>query len=283
MRQFWRLSLVTLIFGLLMLSTSVFSGGESNSSSRDRHFSAVSAAQAATNSTLSGAQISGPASIGTNQCTAFKLTAIDQNGQPYILSQSTGATLRLFSRPLAIFSASASCGSSTKNFTIQANSSSITFYAEDSRAESFLVQPALTSGGKTIYGTAATLDFLSNGPTPTPSATPTPAGLDLSYWKGCWRQSGGNKYQALDFQLANAATLILQGELYTGAGCNAADWNDQFNDFNTPLSFGGFGYIYWFTHRANISDVSVVWTFSDTNNNLLWSSGCVNYSNAPLC
>ena len=179
---------------------------------RERPFQRVSAAQAATNPTLSGAQISGPAGIAVNRCTAFKLTAIDQSGHPYIVSQATAATLRLFSRPSAIFSASATCSSSTKSFTIPANSRSRTFYAEDSRIESFLAQPTLTSGGKTIYGTAAMMDFVSNGPTPTPSATPTPSGLDLTYWKGCWCQSGGNKYQALDFQLATPATLILQGE-----------------------------------------------------------------------
>lgn len=245
-------------------------------------------AQAATTPVLSGALISGPANVSTGTCTAFKVVATDQNGAPMQVTQSVPVFLKLFSAASVTFSSSPSCGNPKRSFTISAGANSQVFYATDSKAESFLVRPILNPSVKPIYGTAFTLSFAGATPTPppptpTPSATSTPSSLKLTYWNGCWYHTGGNAYQALDFQLASPATLILQGELYNGAGCVAANWSDQFNDSNTAISFGGFGYIYWFTHRANVTGVSVLWTFSDTSNNLLWSSGCVDYSTAPAC
>lgn len=255
------------------------------------HGASDAAAQAATTPVLSGVVISGPASVTAGQCIAFRLVPIDQNGLPMAVPQNEPVGLKLFSAASVIFSGSSSCDTSAKGFIIAAGANSRTFYVKDSKAESFLVQPVLNPRATRISGTPFTFTFIGTPPpptptptpTPTPSGTPTPTGLKLSYWKGCWYQTGGSEYQALSFQLASPATLILQGELYTGAGCVAANWNDQFNDFNTAISFGTFGWIYWFTHRANQTDVSVVWTFSDTSNNLLWSSGCVDYSTAPVC
>jgi hypothetical protein len=126
--------------------------------------------------------------------------------------------------------------------------------------------------------------FAVNGPpSPTPTATPTPPSKIQVTYTGCWYRTGGNSYQALSFQLGSPATLILQGEMYTGTGCLLANFTDQLNDFNTANSFGTFGYIWWFNHRPNETNVSVVWSLSNTSNNLLWSSGCIDYNTAPPC
>jgi hypothetical protein len=241
-------------------------------------------AEAAATPVLSGAVISGPASVSTGQCTSYTVTAIDQNGLPFTLAQNEAVLLHLSSAASVTFSTNSACTSSQKGFTMRAGTSSKTFFASDSAVESFLVQPILNPGAQPIYGTAFAMNFVgvTKTPTPSPTATSTPSGLNLTY-EGCWYETDGSKYQALDFQLASPATLILQGELYTGNGCLPANWNDQLNDSGTPESFGTFGYIFWFTHRANMTDVSVIWSFSDTNNNLLWSSACVDYSTAPNC
>lgn len=240
---------------------------------------------------LSGAVISGPASASIARCTSFKVTAIGQYGYPFTVAQNEPVLLRLFSAASVWFSANSSCSSPQKQFTIKAGTSAHTFYALDSAAESFLVQPVINpSSSKPIYGTDFTMNFtgVQATPTPTPvrtptpSPSPTPSGLKLTDI-GCWYTTSGNRYQALNFQLASPATLILQGELYTGSNCVPANFSDQLNDFGTPESFGTLGYIFWFINRANLTDVSVVWSFSDTSNNLLWSSSCVEYSTAPAC
>ena len=85
-------------------------------------------------------------------------------------------------------------------------------------------------------------------------------------YDACWYDNGGSSYQAMDFQLTHAyGPLVLQGELYVGENCNPAAWDDQLNDAGTPYDFGTVGWIYWFTHRANVTDVSVIWSFSDTS------------------
>ncbi len=241
-------------------------------------------AEAAATPVLSGAVISGPASVPTNQCTRYTVTAINQNGSPFTLAQNELVVLHLSSAASVMFSTNSSCSNPQKGFTMRAGTNSKTFFASDSVVESFLVQPILNPRSQPIHGTAFAMSFLgvTQTPTPSPTATSTPSGLNLTY-EGCWYETGGSEYQALDFQLASPATLILQGELYTGSGCLPANQNDQLNDSDTPESFGTFGYIFWFTHRANMTDVSVIWSFSDTNNNLLWSSACVDYSTAPNC
>jgi hypothetical protein len=272
-------------------------------------------AEAATAPTLSTILISGPASVSTGICTPFRVTVLDQHGMPFKLAQTEPVGLLLFSAASASFSTSSSCSKARRTFIteIAGGTASQTFYAEDAVAESFLVQPVLITTPP-IYGTEFTLNFVSVGDSPTttpaatpsssstpiviptpssgpssisspsssPSPTPTPPALNLTY-KGCWYTTGGNHYQALDFQLASPATLIIQGELYTGSGCLPDNWNDQLNDFGISESFGTFGYIFWFTHRANMTDVSVLWSFSDKSNDLLWSSSCVDYATAPPC
>lgn len=96
-------------------------------------------------------------------------------------------------------------------------------------------------------------------------------------WQACWYSQGGNRYQAMRFQLSQPETAVLQAELYSGPGCNPANWNDQLNDTGAAGSFGTFGYLYWFIYRANQTDMSAVWTLGNQ------SSGCVNYNTAPSC
>jgi len=268
------------LFGLLILAAGFFSPSLRGDDALDhahrrwlgatlRGVTSDAVAQAATTSVLTRALIFGPASISPGTCTRFAIVAIDQNNLPMLVTQNVPVYLKLFSAASATFSSNRSCSNSQIGFSIAAGANFQTFYATDSKVESFQVRPILNPATKPIVGIPFTFNFAS--------------GLNLTYWQGCWNQTGGSEYQALDFQLASPATLILQGELYNGKGCVATNWSDQLNDSNTPISFGGFGYIYWFTHRANITDVSVVWTFSDTSNTLLWSSGCVDYSTAPVC
>jgi hypothetical protein len=241
-------------------------------------------AEAATAPVLSGVAISGPSKVATGQCVRFTVVAVDQNGRPFTLTQNSPVFMRLFSAASVSFSANSSCTNPQTGFMMLAGHPARNFYALDTAAESFLVQPVLNPhSAQPIYGTDFTMNFTGTTatPTPTPTATSSP-GLNLTY-RACWNKNGSNQYQALNFQLASPATLILQGEMYTGSGCLPANFTDQLNDFGTPESFGTFGYIFWFTNRANLIDVSVVWSFSDTSNNLLWSSGCLDYSTAPLC
>ena len=297
-------------FALLLLSLGLFASGlvgdvqlshdgnRSQAGTRWRLFG-DSAAEAATTA-VAGAEIIGPATIPTGVCTEFQIVAVGQDGSPIAVSSKTRVSLQLSSSPSAKLSAKSSCSKSRKSFSILKDDSSKTFYAIDSQSESFIVQPLVHSDAQVIYGTPFTFAFsdaTAASPTPTPeeptatptptpqepTATPTPTGSDslsFDYWEGCW-YSG--KYQALSFQLAQAATLILQGEMYNGSTCNPTDFRDQFNDYDTAISFGGFGYIYYFLNDINVTGVSVVWTFSDTSDNLLWSSGCINYSSAPSC
>lgn len=249
---------------------------------------------AAVQPALEGVVISGPQNIPSGECIAFKVTAVDQNGHPFKVFQKKRVVLELQQPASAVFSASSTCAIPQSEFFIKAGHASKTFYVFDRFVESVGVQPFLRRRSSIwIEGAPFAINFEADSPTPTPapkptaSPTPTPApsptpSLNVTY-DACWYENGGNQYQALEFQLANPATLILQGELYTGSGCVPANWDDQLNDSGEALSFGTAEYVFWFTHRPNLTDVSVIWSFSDTSGNPLWTSECIDYSDAPPC
>ena len=116
--------------------------------------------------------------------------------------------------------------------------------------------------------------------TPSSASVPvnaTSSGSEMT-WHACMYTYQGQRMQAMKFFPKATMTGVLQSQLFTNAGCNPTQWNDQLNDYGTPMTVSsGSGYIYFFIHRPNISGVSAVWTFGNQ------TSGCVNYSTAPAC
>jgi hypothetical protein len=95
-------------------------------------------------------------------------------------------------------------------------------------------------------------------------------------FKGCWYKTKKNHYQAVDISAGIPGTYAFNAVLYSGTTCNPADWADQFG-FGQLITFGDFGYTFWFTDFKNKTNMSAIWYLGDEN------SGCVNYSKAPAC
>jgi hypothetical protein len=102
-----------------------------------------------------------------------------------------------------------------------------------------------------------------------------PSGAGATF-KGCWYQQDGHRYQGVEFSLANPGTYPFNAILYYGTTCDPNNWADQFG-FGTPLTFGGFSYIFWFTDFADRTDMSAFWYVGSDQ------SECMNYSTAPDC
>jgi hypothetical protein len=137
------------------------------------------------------------------------------------------------------------------------------------------VNLALSSGAHTLRIVA--YDDSTIGSTATVPVTSTSSGETVS-WNACIYTQNGEQYQAMQISPSQTITGVLQSELFTGPNCNPIQWNDQGNDVGLPMTFGaGSSWLYWFIHRADMLDVSAVWTMGNQ------SSGCVNYSAAPPC
>ena len=105
----------------------------------------------------------------------------------------------------------------------------------------------------------------------------TTSGLTV-VWHACTYTQNGQQYQAMRISPTQALTGVLQSQMFWGSNCNATQWTDQLNDVGAPMTFGaGSSYLYWFIHRADMPNVSAVWTMGNQ------SSGCVNYSAVPAC
>jgi hypothetical protein len=97
-------------------------------------------------------------------------------------------------------------------------------------------------------------------------------------WRACMYTQQGQQYQAMQMQSSVPITGVIQSEMFNGSNCDPVQWTDQLNDYGTSISLGGgFGYTYYFIHRANQPNVSAVWTIGNQ------SSGCVNYAKVPAC
>jgi hypothetical protein len=97
-------------------------------------------------------------------------------------------------------------------------------------------------------------------------------------WQACIYTNQGQQYQAMRFAPSQPVTGVLQSEMFWNSNCDPVQWTDQLNDAGQPSTFGnGFGYLYYFVHRANTPNVSAVWTIGNQ------TSGCVNYATAPPC
>lgn len=95
-------------------------------------------------------------------------------------------------------------------------------------------------------------------------------------FKGCWYKKSGHRYQGVDVSAANAGTYPFNAVLYHGTTCNPNDFADQFG-FGELITFGGFGYTFWFTDFKDQPDMSALWYVGDEK------SQCVNYEVAPDC
>lgn len=95
-------------------------------------------------------------------------------------------------------------------------------------------------------------------------------------FKGCWFKQSGHSYQAVDISVGNPGTYPFNAILYNGATCDANNRADQIG-FGQPITFGGFGYTFWFTDFADQTDMSALWYVGDE------SSQCINYAVAPSC
>ncbi len=118
------------------------------------------------------------------------------------------------------------------------------------------------SDGKTSRNARLTLKVASSGPGAT--------------FQGCWYQQNGHRYQGVAISVANPGTYPFDADLYSGATCDPNNWRDEFG-FGTPLNFGGFGWIFWFTDWADQSDMSAFWYVGSDK------SQCVSYAVAPDC
>jgi hypothetical protein len=102
----------------------------------------------------------------------------------------------------------------------------------------------------------------------------TPSNPNATF-KGCWMKEGKNHYQAVDVSVGVPGTYPFNGYLYYGTSCNPktqADWFG-YND----ITFGDFGYTFWFTRFANQKNMSALWYVGTDR------SVCVNYETAPSC
>ena len=102
---------------------------------------------------------------------------------------------------------------------------------------------------------------------------------DVVSWHACMLTQNGQNYQAMEMSSSATVTGVIQSEMFNGPNCDPVQWTDQLNDYGTSLTLsgGGFGYTYWFIHRANQPNVSAVWTLGNQ------TSGCVNYATVPAC
>jgi len=140
---------------------------------------------------------------------------------------------------------------------------------------SITVDLALSKGAHTLQVVA--YDDSYTGSTATIPLTSSTSGNVVS-WHACMYKQNGQQYQAMQISPHQTVTGVLQSQMFWNSGCNPTQWTDQLNDVGQPMTFGtGFGYTYYFIHRADIPGVSAVWTIGNQ------SSGCVNYNTAPAC
>jgi hypothetical protein len=95
-------------------------------------------------------------------------------------------------------------------------------------------------------------------------------------FKGCWYKQSGHSYQAVDISVGNPGTYPFNAILYQGSTCDPNSIADQIG-FGNLVTFGGFGYTFWFTDFADQTSMSALWSVG------IDSSQCVNYSVAPSC
>ena len=97
-----------------------------------------------------------------------------------------------------------------------------------------------------------------------------------AHFQGCWYKTGGHRYQGVRISVDNAGTYPFDAYLYRGATCDPSQQADRIG-FGTPINFGGFDFIFWFTDFGDQTDMSAFWMVGSDK------SQCVNYATAPDC
>jgi hypothetical protein len=148
-------------------------------------------------------------------------------------------------------------------------------WVDENADSSISVDLALSKGAHSLRVVAYDDSF--TGSTATVPVTSTTPGGTVA-WHACMYTHNGEQYQAMQISPSQTLTGVLQSQMFSGSNCNPTQWTDQLNDVGQTMSFGaGSSFLYWFIHRADMSDVSAVWTMGDQ------TSGCVNYNTAPAC
>jgi hypothetical protein len=137
------------------------------------------------------------------------------------------------------------------------------------------VGPGVTHGGYQYIHVTASEGTVSASAILTLKVTEPDPGAGASF-QGCWYSTGGHKYQGVQVSVANPGTYPFDGDLYYGTNCNPNTQADEIG-FGTPISFGGFDWIFYFNAFADQNDMSTLW---HVGNN---TSQCVNYEVAPAC
>ena len=138
------------------------------------------------------------------------------------------------------------------------------------------VSLALSQGAHDLNVTA--FDQGSTPSTASVKVTSTASGETVA-WKACMYTTQGQQYQAMAMSSSATVTGVLQSEMFNGANCDPTQWTDQLNDLGSTVTLGGggTGALYYFIHRANMTNVSAVWNIGNQ------ASGCVNYASVPAC
>jgi len=97
-----------------------------------------------------------------------------------------------------------------------------------------------------------------------------------AHFQGCWYQTGGHRYQGVRVSVDNAGTYPFDAYLYRGATCDPNEQADRIG-FGTPIGFGGFDFIFWFTDFGDQANMSAIWIVGSDK------SQCVNYAVASGC
>jgi hypothetical protein len=155
------------------------------------------------------------------------------------------------------------------------NPSTVAAPGDGSSLATVSVGPGVTRGGfQYIHVTASGGAVSSSAILTIKVVVPNP-GPGASF-QGCWYSANGHHYQGVQVSVANPGTYPLDGDLYYGTDCNPNTQADEIG-FGTPVSFGGFDWIFYFNAFADQKDMSTRWHVgSDT-------SQCVNYEVAPAC
>jgi hypothetical protein len=142
----------------------------------------------------------------------------------------------------------------------------------DGTSDATITIPSDLKPGTYSIHVTATDGTTSEGTTLTLKVSDSPGAT----FQGCWYKQNGFRYQGVKLAVANPGTYPFDADLYYGPTCDPNHQADEFG-FGTPLNFGSFDYIFWFTAFPGQTDMSAVWHVGADQ------SQCVNYKVAPSC
>jgi hypothetical protein len=108
-----------------------------------------------------------------------------------------------------------------------------------------------------------------------PEALEGEGGLMVTWTEGCWYETGGMQYQAMQFTVESKTPLPLEGTLFYNATCDPSDGTDNLNDTGGTTPSGS--WLFWFIHHPGEKNTSAIWSYGGIK------SACINYNVAPDC